>query len=199
MSKKVKLTKQELKRCKDELKRFKRYLPMLELKKTQLTVELRRIRSEIEAARTQLDALTAASADWLGLLNDDPSVGDYVEIETIVRGNGNIAGVDIPVFKGVTFKDLQYDLFAKPLWFDPGVEMLKKLFELKATITVLEEQEARIAEELRVTSQRVNLFEKVMIPSTRQNIRTIQLFLGDQQTAAVVRGKISKNKLRSAS
>jgi len=198
MAAKVKLTKQELKRCKDELKRFKRYLPMLELKKTQLTVELRRIRSEAETTRVRLDALTAATTSWIGLLNDDPSVGDFIQIESISRGTGNIAGVDIPVFEGVTFADLRYDLFEKPLWFDRAIRAIKELFVLQSTIVVLEEQETLIAEELRVTSQRVNLFEKVMIPQTKHNIRNIQLFLGDQQTAAVVRGKISKKKLRSA-
>ena len=49
--------------------------------------------------------------------------------------------------------------------------------------------------ELRTTSQRVNLFEKVKIPEARENIRVIQVFIGDQQTAAVVRGKIAKKKL----
>jgi V/A-type H+/Na+-transporting ATPase subunit D len=52
-----------------------------------------------------------------------------------------------------------------------------------------------LGEELRITTQRVNLFEKVKIPDTRENIRRINIFLGDQQTAAVVRGKLSKNKL----
>ena len=52
--------------------------------------------------------------------------------------------------------------------------------------------------ELRVTSQRVNLFEKVKIPEAKENIRVIGVYLGDQQTAAVVRGKISKKKLEGA-
>ncbi|HDN58588.1 MAG TPA: V-type ATP synthase subunit D, partial [Candidatus Marinimicrobia bacterium] len=52
-----------------------------------------------------------------------------------------------------------------------------------------------LREELRVTVQRINLFEKVKIPETRENIRKIQIFLGDLQTAEVVRGKIAKAKL----
>ena len=54
--------------------------------------------------------------------------------------------------------------------------------------------------ELRATSQRVNLFEKVKIPETKENIRKIGVYMADQQVAAVVRSKISKRKiaLRSA-
>ena len=58
--------------------------------------------------------------------------------------------------------------------------------------------EALLEKELRSTSQRVNLFEKVKIPEAKENIRIIGVFLGDQQTAAVVRGKISKKKLMEA-
>ncbi len=46
----------------------------------------------------------------------------------------------------------------------------------------------------------MNLFEKVKIPETAENIKRIRIYLGDQQTAQVVRGKISKRKLvRAAS
>jgi V/A-type H+-transporting ATPase subunit D len=60
---------------------------------------------------------------------------------------------------------------------------------------VLTSQHSRLRDELRTTSQRVNLFEKVKIPETGENIRTIQIYLGDEQTAAVVRGKIAKARL----
>ena len=40
--------------------------------------------------------------------------------------------------------------------------------------------------------------EKVKIPEAKENIRVIQVYIGDQQTAAVVRGKISKKKLVEA-
>ena len=36
------------------------------------------------------------------------------------------------------------------------------------------------------------------IPEAKENIRVIQVYLGDQQTASVVRGKISKKKLEEA-
>ena len=44
------------------------------------------------------------------------------------------------------------------------------------------------------TSQRVNLFEKVKIPEAKENIRAINIFLGDQQTTGVARSKLAKGK-----
>ena len=77
----------------------------------------------------------------------------------------------------------------------------KALPELNVSFTVREPdrlQEELLEKELRSTSQRVNLFEKVKIPEAIENIRVIEVYLGDQQTAAVVRGKIAKKKLTEA-
>ena len=115
---------------------------------------------------------------------------DRVETET-----GNIAGVDIPVFKNITFKDLDYHLFETPLWIDRALEKLKEIIALDEEVKILQQQIALLSKELRTTTQRVNLFEKVKIPETKENIRVIRIYLGDQQTAAVVRGKIAKKKL----
>jgi V/A-type H+-transporting ATPase subunit D len=47
---------------------------------------------------------------------------------------------------------------------------------------------------VRRITQRVNLFEKVLIPQTRENIRRINVYLGDAERAAVVGAKIAKRK-----
>ncbi|HQG39804.1 MAG TPA: V-type ATP synthase subunit D, partial [Spirochaetales bacterium] len=88
-----------------------------------------------------------------------------------------------------------YDLFVKPLWVDAAIEQLKRILLLDIEIAILKEQIERLSQELRITSQRVNLFEKVKIPETTENIRKIRIYLGDQQTAQVVRGKIAKRKV----
>ena len=67
--------------------------------------------------------------------------------------------------------------------------------ELRSERDVIREQYDRIARELRVTTQRVNLFEKIKIPETKENIRLINIAFGDADTSAVVRSKIVKKKL----
>ena len=82
-----------------------------------------------------------------------------------------------------------------PLWVDLGIEALKKIIYLNKELEIVDEQIKRLSEELRITTQRVNLFEKLKIPKAVENIRKIMIYLGDQQTAAVVCGKIAKKKL----
>ena len=59
---------------------------------------------------------------------------------------------------------------------------------------MFEEQRRLLAEELRTTNQRVNLFERVKIPECKEAIRKIRIFLGDVQTLDVARSKIAKQK-----
>ncbi len=194
---KIKHTKTELKAQREALRRFERFLPMLQLKKQQLQSEIQRVDNELAENRRNLDAAEAELSPWVRLFGE-PGAADALReaaaVDDIALDRGNIAGVDIPVFKSVRFRPFEPDLFATPPWHDDAAAMLRRLIELRVREDTLRKQREAIAEELRVTSQRVNLFEKVKIPETRENIRVIKIFLGDEQTAAVVRGKIAKDR-----
>ena len=105
-----------------------------------------------------------------------------------------IAGVNIPVLQDVVFKRTLPDLFDTSSWIDDGIRVLEQLTKVQIERRVLKEQHRVLSEELRTTSQRVNLFEKVKIPECQENIRVIRIFLGDMQTAEVARAKIAKGK-----
>ena len=192
---KVKLTKNELKRQKDMLKRFQRYLPTLVLKKQQLQMVIRQVEAEVRKKLDQQQKLNDDLMQWVAVFGEDLALEELVRISGINTEVGNIAGIDIPVFNRIEFEDISWDLFRYPLWVDAGVKRLKELLALDAEIRVLERQKELIEEELRITTQRVNLFEKVKIPEAKENIRMIRIYLGDQQTAAVVRGKIAKSNI----
>jgi V/A-type H+-transporting ATPase subunit D len=197
---KIKLTKNELKKQRDALKMFERYLPTLQLKKLQLQTEIRSVEAkarELDAAR---EVLLAEIRAWIAVFGEEeeirgPDGSALISVAKIRTGLGNIAGVEIPVFEGAEFTIRDYDLFAKPLWIDKAVDRIRARLLLDLEILVLREQIVRLASELRTTTQRVNLFEKVKIPETQENIRKIRISLGDQQTAQVVRGKIAKRKV----
>lgn len=202
---KIRLTKNELKKQKDELKRFKRYLPTLQLKKQQLQMVIRRIERELKQLRAEEKQFRDDLEHWISVFGEQRTFSSDMRLEQLVRiteverEEGNIAGVAIPVFKSVRFEETAYDLHVFPLWVDRAVEMLKELAELNARIETVRRQVDLLQQELRTTSQRVNLFEKVKIPEAQKHIRMIQIYLGDQQTAEVVRGKISKKKIVRAS
>ena len=195
---KLKFTKGELKRQKDSLKQFERYLPILQLKKQQLQLEIQSSHTKLNLKVQEIDSLESEISDWAGLLNEP---GDYVakwiEPKAIVTREQNIAGIDVPVFERVDFEDAEYDLFLTPLWVDTAIYEIREMVALLEEERILKAQLKILENELRVTAQRVNLFEKIKIPEYRENIRLIKIYLGDQQTNAVGRSKIAKSKIES--
>ncbi|MCL2293994.1 MAG: V-type ATP synthase subunit D [Spirochaetes bacterium] len=192
---KIKLTKNEQKKQKDSLKRYKRYLPTLILKKQQLQLVIRQVETALKEKKDERDKFQAEINSWVDVFSEKVDFENLLKVKSVETESGNIAGVDIPIFKGISFDLPEYDLYEKPLWVDAAVEKVSKLLAFDEEVKVLEKQIELLGVELRVTTQRVNLFEKVKIPETKENIRKIQIYLGDQQTASVVRGKIAKNKL----
>ena len=196
---KIKLTKNELKKQKDALKMYKRYLPTLILKKQQLQAEIRLTEIRLRELKVEKERLDESFKSWIAVFGEKgiftPKILKITEVKTT---QGNIAGVAIPIFQGAEFETFPYDLARMPLWIDSAVERLKAVFLLDLEAQIVEEQRKRLDHELRITTQRVNLFEKIKIPETKGNIKKIQVYLGDQQTAAVVRGKIAKRGLAKA-
>ena len=193
---KIKLTKNELKVQKDALKMYRRYLPTLTLKKQQLQSEIRTIEAKAKAVRKEREELELGFSDWIAVFSEKNAFPDgIITVSNIRKGEGNIAGVVIPTFEGADFSRSDYDLYETPLWVDIAANHMEKAMSLDLEAEVLDEQVRLLEKELLSTSQRVNLFEKVKIPETLENIKKISIYMADQQVSAVVRSKISKRKI----
>ncbi len=194
---KIKFTKTELKKQQDEKKQFERFLPTLQLKKQQLQLEVRQSVEALEANARELEAFEEKLSGLIELFGPEKEaqfITSLVVVEQVRRGELNIAGTAVPTFEGVDFKPTGVDLFATEWYVDDAVAALKTAVSLREAQRVLEERCALLNAELRSTSQRVNLFEKVKIPECRENIRRIGIMLGDANTSAVARCKIAKRK-----
>ena len=193
---KIKLTKNELKVQKDALKMYQRYLPTLTLKKQQLQSEIRATYAKAKAVRKEKAELEDGFKDWISVFSETDAFPEgIIKVSNIRRGEGNIAGVDIPTFEGADFSRGEYDLYFTPLWVDMAADHMEMAIMLDLEAEVLDEQVRLLESELRSTSQRVNLFEKVKIPEAEENIKKISIYMADQQVSAVVRSKISKRKI----
>lgn len=191
----IKHTKTELKAQTDALKCFQRFLPMLQLKKQQLQAEIAGISAKLDEVQAREAAARKRLEAWVALYADtDVSPETLVAFKGVRATQGNIAGVAIPVYEGIDAEPAPLDPYRTPAWADDAQDMLAELMALKAEGDVLRRQRELVQEELHTTGQRVNLFEKVKIPECRENIRVIRIFIGDEQTAAVVRGKIAKGR-----
>ncbi len=197
MARKIRLTRPELKRQRDALERFERYLPMLKLKQQQLQLTIRDVshrrwaaRGQVEDVRKRIDPYRPVLRDTAGL-----NVTELSAPTEVLTHEDNVAGVRIPTFESVSFPPADYSLFATPPWVDKAILDLRDLSEKQARADVLDRRYSLLNKALTKVVQRVNLFEKVLIPRSRENIRVIRIHLGEEQTAAVGRAKLAKAKL----
>ena len=193
---KIKLTKTELKAQTDALKRFQRFLPMLQLKKQQLQGEIAGIVQKAEETSARERAIRAGLDRWVGLFaTDENLIAGLVKVREVKTGTANVAGVAIPTFERIDTDVKEVDVWDTPAWVDDAVETTTQVLSLQCERAIYEEQRRLVEMELQLTSQRVNLFEKVKIPECKEAIRRIKIAIGDEQTAAVTRGKIAKGRV----
>ncbi|PIS03147.1 MAG: V-type ATP synthase subunit D [Chlamydiae bacterium CG10_big_fil_rev_8_21_14_0_10_42_34] len=193
----IKLTKNELRTQQTRFNQFQRYLPTLQLKKAMLQFEVSIATAEIQKLVNDHDAIWARVVDFSPLLVEKVTVNivEYADILHVKKHYENIAGVEIPIFKSVVFKEPEYFLFDTPVWTERATEILRELVIAREKIKIAEEKKHALEKELRDVSIRVNLFEKVLIPRSQENIKKIRIFLGDQQLSAVAQAKVAKRKI----
>lgn len=192
-----KLTKTELRAQQNKLQQLEKYLPTLQLKKAMLQLEVTEARLEIFKCEEAFQNIRSKADVFSPLLNEKLSIDirDSAKIVKVNRRYENIAGVEVPYFESIEFADFSYSLFDTPAWVDSVIYGLRTLAEAQIRVKIAREKKAALEKELREVSIRVNLFEKILIPRSKNNIKKIRVFLGDQQLAAVSQAKVAKSKI----
>ena len=192
------LNKSSLKLQRDQLGMYKRYLPSLDLKRQQLFSALRLARTELEAARVEADELAKSLEGLYPLLGSSLAarldLASLVRVRAVAIEEENVVGARLPVARQVSIETAPYSTLATPFWVDPLVRSLRRMAELRVLVEVSRVRVERLEVASRRITQRVNLFEKVLIPGAEKNIKRIRIFVSDEERAAVVRSKIAKRK-----
>jgi V/A-type H+-transporting ATPase subunit D len=201
MARKIKLTRPELKRQRDALARFTRYLPMLKLKQQQLQISVRDAVKARQAAETAVAEMDQRIESYRPVLAENAGVDmeGLAEPREVRTREENVAGIRVPMLEGIDFARPEYSLFGTPAWVDRALSDLRERSERRARLEVARRRHRRLNQALLKIVQRVNLFEKVLIPEAREAIRVIRIHLGEEQTAAVARSKLAKAKLAEQS
>lgn len=191
---KLNLSKSGLQKQREDLKLYQRVLPSLDLKRMQLMGELKRAQEQLSEAEARVERLNRQVAEKLPMLaNRDIEVAGLVQVGDIRIVEENLVGVKLPVLEEVMCKVNEYSMLAKPHWVDTLVEQLKEMAEQKTRVRVATDRVRLLEQAVRKVTQRVNLFDKILIPAAKANIKKIQIYLADAERATVVNSKITKN------
>jgi V/A-type H+-transporting ATPase subunit D len=197
---KLRLNKSTLSQVKGQLKLYRQSLPALDLKRRQLMAE----KTKEERAHAELIAAIAACEAKIGetlpMLAYSPiPLEEMVKIATCEVGEENIVGVRLPVLKNFAVEVTPYSYFVVPHWVDGYVAVMRERLELEVKRRISDQRMEKLAQSVTRVTQRVNLFEHVLIPEAKNNIRRIGIFLADNERAGVVRSKLAKKKQSAAS
>lgn len=193
MSSRLALNKAELQRQLRSLSDYRQFLPSLDLKRRQLLAERARARSALDAVRTAEQAATARIGAEFPMLSDDRVALDgLVSISEVSVGEENLLGLRLPRLDRMEAEVAPYSRLGRPHWVDPLVDRLREALCLGYEVEVASERLRRLERAVVKITQRVNLFDKVLIPRAERAVRRIRLHLSDVERAAVVRAKIAK-------
>lgn len=192
---KLRLSKAALARERQQLKLYERLLPSLDLKRRQLTVEsekARRAHREAQAAAQQYETDVGQKLPMIANPNID--LRGLVNLQDVELGTENIVGVKLPVLARVDYDVAEYSFISTPAWVDELITRLQEVIELRLKATVAAKRVQTLEYAVRRVTQRVNLFDRILIPNAKRNIKKIQVFLGDLERDAVIRSKLAKRK-----
>ncbi|MFD2189418.1 V-type ATP synthase subunit D [Pistricoccus aurantiacus] len=189
------LNKTALHREQSRLQQFQRLLPSLDLKRRQLIAERLRARETLQESETERDALVARVREQLPMAGDDTlKIENLARVTAVRLREHNLLGVHLPTLEEIDIELADYPALTTPHWLDPYQKALREALALTVRLQVERERLRRLERAVKRVTQRVNLFDKVLIPRTQENIRRIRIHLADGERSAVVRAKLAKRK-----
>lgn len=189
------LNKTALKQERDQLQMYERFLPSLDLKRQQLIAVFQQARASLAETERELEVLTHSQTGLFALLGaSDQDLSGLVCVASVVVSEENVLGSRLPKLDEITFERTEYSMLSKPFWVDFLVECLQNVARITIRQEIERQRTRRLEEAVRRITQRVNLFEQVLIPQAKSAIQRIRIYLSDAERAAVVRSKIAKAK-----
>lgn len=177
------------------LKRYRKYLPSLDLKRQQLLAEKVKAVNAMRSTQALIEQGEKFIADQLPMMAAlNIKLEHLVSVDKVEVVHENIVGVCLPMLKEVRLVEQPYSYFCKPHWVDLYVLKIKQMLELTLSLQIQQQRVELLEQAVKKVTQRVNLFDKVLIPKAQNNIRSIKIFLSDTERVAVVRAKITKQK-----
>lgn len=191
----LQLNKSSLAKQTADLAMYRRFLPSLDLKRQQLMAERAKAKEAQAAAEREIAKFRKEVGETLPMLaNRDVDLSGIARLSHVELGTENLVGTRLPVLERIEVEVTPYALLAKPHWVDKATALMRDMLELRVRLQIARRRLTLLDKAVDTITQRVNLFDKVLIPRTRQNIKKISIYLSDEEMAAVVRSKLAKKK-----
>ena len=193
------LNKSQLARETADLAMYRRFLPALDLKRQQLMAERKKIEAHLAEIKARADELISTVGAEIPMLADkEIDLDGLARLKSVKVGEVNVVGLRLPALESIEVEIVEYGFLVRPHWVDVLAARLKEVVRMRIEARIGERQIGLLDKAITKVTQRLNLFDKVLIPKTQGNIRKIQIALSDMERSAVVTSKIAKPKREAA-
>ncbi|MGB5819189.1 MAG: V-type ATP synthase subunit D [Saonia sp.] len=195
MADKILMNKNSLAALKTELREYNTALPVFEMKEQQLKEVVQVIEHNISRLQNTIEQTNEETKKWVAVMAEDTiDLSDITKVDHVITEKREIAGVTIQVFSDIVFESTEVNLFTTPLWVDAAIEVV---IDQKTNHTILEIEKKNMGllrEELAEARRMKNALKEVFIPETMENIRKIEIYLGDVERLTIGCAKLVKKK-----
>lgn len=197
---KLALNKTSLNREGKKLKAYRQFVPALDLKRKQLLSARQECRQSLLESEESLREIRSEVEEQLPML-----AGSGIRLESLLKVSVleiqqiNLVGLELPELKKLEVETALYSHLLQPHWLSPILELQRRALRCQVEMELQQQRLLLLEQGLQKTTQRLNLFDKVLIPQAQNNMRKIRIALSDAERAGVVRAKIAKNKRRRLS
>ena len=193
------LNKSQLTREAAKLAMYRRFLPALDLKRQQLMAEKKKAQTRLGEIEKDIPEQVASIGAEIPMLADkDIYLNGLIKIKSVEIVEHNVAGLQLPFLGKIEFDFAPYGYLVRPHWVDLLVKRLGQVLQLQVEAKIAQRRINLLDAAIKKVMQKINLFEKVLVPEAKANINRIQIALGDLERAAVVTSKIAKRKREAA-
>ena len=190
----LKYNKTALREFQKKLQIRERALPTLKNKEAVLRAMVLETKKEIQHIDDLMSSKINKIESWKDLWQEFNT--NLVQIEEVHTSSIKVAGINIPVFEGLDIIEQDFSLFSNPFWFKNGVQELKDILEIRARKEYLSNKLSLLEQARKKATQKVNLYEKVQIPTLSSAIRQIKRYLEDEENLAKAGQKLLKQRLQ---
>jgi len=185
--------KTTLDRLRKQLAVYRRVLPSLDLKRRQLSGEVVAARAQLAQTAHELEgAVQGAGARLPMAANEQIELSGLVRLAGVRIVEEHHLGIALPRLEAVEWTVVPYSRLVHPHWVDALTETLRAIGALRLRRQVQQERLRRLQAGLARTIQRINLFDKLLIPRTERDMRRTRIALADAERDAIARAKIAK-------
>lgn len=197
---KLALNKTTLNREGKRLKAYQQFVPALDLKRKQLLAARQESRHALDQFRMELEGVQSSVKEQIPMLaGSGIELSRLLQVSDLSIKHRNLVGLELPELEKLELETAAYSHLLLPHWLEPLLALQRTALRCQVEIRISLQRLTLLDEGLQKTTQRLNLFDKVLIPQAQANMRKIRIALSDAERAGVVRAKIAKNKRRKLS